>query len=122
MTRLATTCRLDAYASEEFEELARTARAQAALRNGTLLMAYRGLEDRGMGMATSPAWNGPFRRLNGGAAVLGPASPAHTAVDEDPTMWLSPGGTVQMILHQEGVGGGPGLGTAYYRTLSLTSA
>ena len=25
MTRLATTCRLDAYASEEFEELARTA-------------------------------------------------------------------------------------------------
>jgi hypothetical protein len=78
--------------------------AVVALRNGTLLMAYRGLEDRGMGMATSAAWNQPFRRLNGGAAVEGPAYPAHTAVDEDPTMWISPGGTVQMILHQEGVG------------------
>lgn len=86
--------------------------AVVALRNGTLLMAYRGLEDRGMGMATPAAWDQPFERINGGAAVLGPASPAHTAVDEDPTMWISPGGTVQMILHQEGVGRGPRLGTA----------
>eukprot|EP01043_Picozoa_sp_COSAG02_P045782 COSAG02_NODE_4222_length_5616_cov_2.976255_5_plen_417_part_00 len=86
--------------------------AVVALANGTLLMAYRGLEDRGMGMATSTAWNKPFSRVNGGRAVLGPASAAHTAVDEDPTMWIDKAGTVQMILHQEGVGSGPGLGTA----------
>jgi hypothetical protein len=50
--------------------------AVEALRNGTLLMAYRGLEDRGMGMATSAAWDQPFSRLNGGVVLLGLTSPS----------------------------------------------
>jgi hypothetical protein len=70
-----------------------------ALQNGTLLMAYRGQDDRGIGMATSPAWSTNFTRLNGGAAVLGPASPLKTAVDEDMTMWRTKRG-IQMVLHQ----------------------
>lgn len=75
-----------------------------ALRNGTLLMAYRGLNDRGIGVATAPTWKGPFTRLNGGAAVLGPDSPLRTAADEDMTLWQS-GRGIQMLLHQEGRGG-----------------
>ena len=39
MTRLATTCRLDAYASEEFEELARTAEVLTLTLTLTLTLA-----------------------------------------------------------------------------------
>jgi hypothetical protein len=38
------------------------------LANGTLLIAYRGKDDRGIGMAVSSSWDSPFTRLNGGAA------------------------------------------------------
>lgn len=72
-----------------------------ALKNGTLLMAYRGLGDRGIGMATAPSWKGPFTRLNGGAPVMGPDSPMKSAVDEDMTLWQTERG-IQMIFHQEG--------------------
>merc|ERR1711924_87808 len=75
--------------------------------NGTLLMAYRGLNDRGIGMATASTWNQNFSRLNGGAAVLGPDSPSQTAVDEDMSMWRSSRG-FQMIFHQEGRGNSVG--------------
>jgi hypothetical protein len=51
-------------------------------------MAYRGRNDRGIGMAVAQSWRGPFTRLNGGAAVLGPDSPLQTAVDEDMTLWV----------------------------------
>jgi hypothetical protein len=81
--------------------------AVVVLGNGSLLMAYRGLNDRGIGVALAPRWDGPFTRLNGGAAVLGPASPHATAVDEDMTLWRSKRG-LQMILHQEGRGGSVG--------------
>ena len=39
------------------------------LENGTLLMAYRGKDDRGVGMAVAPTWDTPFVRLNNGSAV-----------------------------------------------------
>jgi len=60
--------------------------------NGSLLMAYRGLNDRGIGMAASPRWDQPFTRLNGGAPVLGPSATPPTPLDEDMTMcvWLLP--------------------------------
>merc|ERR1711871_1081970 len=83
--------------------------AVLALSNGTLLMAYRGLNDEGIGMATSPAWDVNFTRLNGGAAVLGPESAAQTAVCEDMTMWADPARkAIHMILHQEGRGAAVG--------------
>ena len=58
--------------------------------NGSLLMAYRGLNDRGIGMAVSPRWDQPFTRLNGGAPVLGPSANPPTPVDEDMTMYVCP--------------------------------
>lgn len=84
-----------------------------SLANGSLLMAYRGQDDRGIGMALAPAWNGAFTRLNGGHAVLGPDSAAKTAVDEDMTLWRTERG-LQMILHQEGRGAS--VGTHAYST------
>ena len=62
------------------------------------------MNDRGIGMALSSTWHQPFKRLNNGAAVLGPASPMKTAVDEDMTVWRSARG-LHMILHQEGRAG-----------------
>ena len=47
--------------------------AVVVLPNGSLLMAYRGLDDNGIGMAISESWDGPFLRLNGGEAVIGKA-------------------------------------------------
>ena len=58
--------------------------------NDSLLMAYRGLNDRGIGMAVSPRWDQPFTRLNGGAPVLGPSANPPTPVDEDMTMYVCP--------------------------------
>lgn len=68
--------------------------------NGTLLMAYRGLNDKGVGMAVAHTWDGPFERLNDGAAVLGPASALHSAVAEDMFMWRTTRG-IEMLFHQE---------------------
>merc|ERR1719198_2155023 len=85
-------------------------------------MAYRGLNDRGIGMAVAPSWKHNFTRLNGGAAVLGPESPSKTAVDEDMSMWRNKRG-IQMIFHQEGRGAN--VGSHAYSTddgLSLTVA
>lgn len=73
------------------------------LKNGTLLMAYRGLGDGGVGMAVSPRWDAPFTRLSGGAAVLGPASPWQLTRDEDMFLFHSSRG-IQMLLHQEQTG------------------
>lgn len=83
-----------------------------ATAGGGVIMAYRGHNDRGIGIATAPRWSGPYTRLNKGAAVLGPASCttppcvwSNTRVDEDMTLFQDARGTIQMILHQEGVGG-----------------
>mmetsp|Transcript_556 Transcript_556/g.1641 ORF Transcript_556/g.1641 Transcript_556/m.1641 type:complete len:399 (-) Transcript_556:82-1278(-) len=68
--------------------------------DGSLLMVYRGLGDTGVGMAGAPSWGAPFSRLNGGAAVLGPASPWAFKRQEDMYMWRTSRG-IEMIFHQE---------------------
>eukprot|EP00040_Diaphanoeca_grandis_P019258 m.101619 g.101619 ORF g.101619 m.101619 type:complete len:358 (+) comp27338_c0_seq1:145-1218(+) len=92
-----------------------------ALANGSLLMAYRGLDDRGVGMALSKDWKTPFTRLNNGAAVLGPSSPARTRVDEDMHLWHNHRG-IQMLLHEEGAGAVGGHGYSVDDGLSWTVA
>eukprot|EP00040_Diaphanoeca_grandis_P035081 m.219607 g.219607 ORF g.219607 m.219607 type:complete len:572 (-) comp33297_c0_seq5:94-1809(-) len=40
------------------------------LANGTVLMFYRGNNDRGLGVASAPSWRGPYTKQNNGSSLI----------------------------------------------------
>lgn len=70
------------------------------LKNGTVLLMYRGCVVAGggcdkeyIGIASAPSWKGPYTRLGGGKPIL----PAISA--EDPSLWVDSRGHFHFLMH-----------------------
>lgn len=66
--------------------------------NGSIVMFYRGNQDRGMGVASAPHWRGPYTRRNNNESII--PAPDSTGL-EDMYVLRNKRGGCHMVLHQE---------------------
>jgi len=65
--------------------------------DGSVVMFWRGNQDKGMGVATAPQWRGPYTRRNNNESII-PAP--NDAGLEDMYVWRTSRNVCHMVLHQ----------------------